>query len=222
MGFSIFFVTLLPKWIYMQENLEISKYKRSLRGRIPEVAMKLFLKNGIHSVRMNDVAKEMGISKRTIYEIYDNKESLLFDVVVAHFKQRLDNMEYVLRKCSNVMEILLEVYRMKVADFKNTNPLFFTEMIRYPQLLQFLNDQNLMMRQHSLDFYHRGVEEGYFRPDVNYSLAIILFDVMGQFIMEKELYRTYSIEEIFKNIVFVSIRGMCTERGIRAIDKILG
>ena len=130
MGFSIFFVTLLPKWIYMQENLEISKYKKSLRGRIPDVAMKLFLKNGIHSVRMDDVAKEMGISKRTIYEIYDNKESLLFEVVVAHFKRRLDNMEYVLRKCSNVMEILLEVYRMKVTDFKTTNPLFFTEMVR--------------------------------------------------------------------------------------------
>jgi hypothetical protein len=57
---------------------------------------------------------------------------------------------------------------------------------------------------------------------VNYHLAILLFDVMGQFIMEKELYRTYSIEEIFKNIVFVSIRGMCTQRGVQAIDKILG
>ena len=55
----------------MQENLEISKYKKSLRGRIPEVAMKLFLANGINSVRMDDVAKQMGISKRTIYEIYD-------------------------------------------------------------------------------------------------------------------------------------------------------
>jgi hypothetical protein len=95
-------------------------------------------------------------------------------------------------------------------------------MIRYPQLQVFLNEQNQAMRQHSLDFYQRGVEEGYFRADVNYRLAIMLFDVMGQFIMEKELYRTYSIEEIFKNIVFVSIRGMCTQRGVQAIDKILG
>jgi AcrR family transcriptional regulator len=206
----------------MQENSEISQYKLGLRDKIVEVAMNLFIKNGIRLVRMDDVAHEMGISKRTIYELYEKKEDLLYEVVVCHFKQRQAVMADVLGRCNDVMEILLEVYHQKVADFKNTNPLFFTEMIRYPQLLQFLNDQNLMMRQHSLDFYHRGVEEGYFRPDVNYSLAIILFDVMGQFIMEKELYRTYSIEEIFKNIVFVSIRGMCTERGIRAIDKILG
>ncbi len=221
MGFSIFFVTLLPKWIYMQENLDISKYKKSLRGRIPEVAMKLFLANGIHSVRMDDVAKQMGISKRTIYEIYDNKESLLFDVVVAHFKQRLDNMEYVLRKCSNVMEILLEVYRMKVADFKTTNPLFFSEMVRYPQLQQFLIEQNDHMRENSLRFMQRGIDEGYFRKDVNYEIAGLLFDSMGAYIMEKELYRKYSIEDIFRNIVFVSLRGMCTTKGIEAIDSMI-
>ena len=217
-----FFCIFAPKWINMQENIEISQYKLGLRDKIVDVAMNLFIKHGIRLVRMDDVAHEMGISKRTIYELYEKKEDLLYEVVVCHFKQRQAVMADVLGRCNDVMEILLEVYHQKVADFKNTNPLFFTEMIRYPQLLQFLNDQNLMMRQHSLDFYHRGVEEGYFRPDVNYSLAIILFDVMGQFIMEKELYRTYSIEEIFKNIVFVSIRGMCTERGIRAIDKILG
>ena len=221
MGFSIFFVTLLPKWIYMQENLEISKYKKSLRGRIPEVAMKLFLANGINSVRMDDVAKQMGISKRTIYEIYDNKEALLFDVVVAHFKQRLDNMEFVLRKCNNVMEILLEVYRMKVADFKNTNPLFFTEMVRYPQLQQFLIEQNDHMRENSLRFMQRGIDEGYFRKDVNYEIAGLLFDAMGAYIMEKELYRKYSIEDIFRNIVFVSLRGMCTDKGIEAIDSMI-
>lgn len=221
MGFSIFFVTLLPKWIYMQENLEISKYKKSLRGRIPEVAMKLFLANGINSVRMDDVAKQMGISKRTIYEIYDNKEALLFDVVVAHFKHRLVNMEFVLRKCTNVMEILLEVYRMKVADFKNTNPLFFTEMVRYPQLHQFLVEQNDHMRENSLQFMQRGIKEGYFRKDVNYEIAGLLFDAMGAYIMEKELYRKYSIEDIFRDIVFVSLRGMCTDKGIEAIDSMI-
>ena len=194
MGFSIFFVTLLPKWIYMQENLEISKYKKSLRGRIPEVAMKLFLANGINSVRMDDVAKQMGISKRTIYEIYDNKEAL---------------------------EILLEVYRMKVADFKNTNPLFFTEMVRYPQLHQFLVEQNDHMRENSLQFMQRGIKEGYFRKDVNYEIAGLLFDAMGAYIMEKELYRKYSIEDIFRNIVFVSLRGMCTDKGIEAIDSMI-
>ena len=218
----VFFCIFAAKWINMQENSEISQYKLGLRDKIVDVAMKLFLKHGIRLVRMDDVARKMGISKRTIYELYSNKEDLLYEVVVCHFKQRQAMMNQVLCRCNDVMEILLEVYHQKVADFKMTNPLFFSEMIRYPQLQDFLNQQNLEMRQHSIDFYKRGVGEGYFRADVNYELAVKLFDVMGQYIMEQELYRTYSIEEIFKNIVFVSIRGMCTERGVKAIDKILG
>ena len=205
----------------MQENLEISKYKKSLRGRIPEVAMKLFLKNGIHSVRMDDVAKQLGISKRTIYELYGNKESLLFDVVVIHFKKRLKNMEKVISNCNNVMEILLEVYHMKVADFKSTNPLFFSEMVRYPQIQYFLIEQNNHMRENSLRFMQRGINEGYFRKDVNYEIAGLMFDAMGAYIMEKELYRKYSIEDVFRNIVFVSLRGMCTDKGIEAIDSMI-
>ena len=205
----------------MQENLEFSEYKQNLRHKIPDVAMKLFTERGIRLVRMDDVAHEMGISKRTIYELYETKEELLYEVVVIHFKHREEVMEQVVSRCSNVMEILLEVYHMKVADFKNTNPLFFTEMIRYPLLQKFLVEQNKQMREHSFVFFKRGIDEGYFRGDLDYEMAGLLFDAMGQYIMEKELYRSYSIEEIFKNIVFVSLRGLCTEKGIRAIDTMV-
>ncbi len=206
----------------MQEIKDISAYKLSLREKIPDVAMQLFTERGVNAVRMDDVAQTMGISKRTIYELYDKKENLLFEVVVKHFQLRMQRMEKAVSTCSNVMEILLEVYHMKVSDFKNTNPLFFTEMVRYPQLQQFLVEQNNLLRDNSLAFIRRGVEEGYFRGDLNYQMAVLQFDAMGQYIMEKELYRQYSIEDIFRNLVFVSLRGLCTDKGIRAIDEMIG
>ena len=205
----------------MQEIKDISDYKLNLKARIPDVAMQLFTDRGINAVRMDDVAQTMGISKRTIYELYDKKEDLLFEVVVKHFRQRMDRMEQAVSHCSNVMEILLEVYHMKVSDFKETNPLFFTEMVRYPQLKRFLDEQNDVMRDNSLLFIQRGVDEGYFRADLNYQMAVLQFDAMGEYIMQKELYRQYSIEEIFRNLVFVSLRGLCTDKGIKAIDEML-
>ena len=205
----------------MQEIKDISDYKLNLKERIPDVALQLFTERGINSVRMDDVAQTMGISKRTIYELYDKKEDLLFEVVVKHFKRRMDRMEQAVSHCSNVMEILLEVYHMKVSDFKETNPLFFTEMIRYPQVKKFLDEQNNLMRDNSYSFIQRGVEEGYFRADLNYQMAVLQFDAMGEYVMQKELYRQYSIEDIFRNLVFVSLRGLCTEKGIKAIDEML-
>ena len=61
-----FFCIFDPKWINMQENSEISQYKLGLRDKIVDVAMNLFTKHGIRLVRMDDVAHELGISKRTI------------------------------------------------------------------------------------------------------------------------------------------------------------
>ena len=110
---------------------------------------------------------------------------------------------------------------MKVANFKNTNPLFFTEMVKYPELQVFLEEQNNHMRENSLLFIQRGVDEGYFRADLNYKMAVLQFDAMGEYVMQKELYRQYSIEDIFRNLVFVSLRGLCTDKGIKAIDEIL-
>jgi len=205
----------------MQDFKDISDYKLNLRERIPDVAMQLFTERGINAVRMDDVAQTMGISKRTIYELYDKKEDLLFEVVVKHFKQRMDRMEQAVSHCSNVMEILLEVYHMKVSDFKSTNPLFFLEMVRYPLVKRFLDEQNELMRDHSLAFIQRGVEEGYFRSDLNFQMSVLQFDAMGEYIMQKELYRQYSIEDIFRNLVFVSLRGLCTDKGIKAIDEML-
>lgn len=205
----------------MQDFKDISDYKLNLRERIPDVALQLFTERGINAVRMDDVAQTMGISKRTIYELYDKKEDLLFEVVVKHFKMRMDRMEEAVSNCDNVMEILLEVYHMKVADFKSTNPLFFLEMVRYPLVKRFLDEQNELMRDHSLAFIQRGVEEGYFRSDLNFQMSVLQFDAMGEYIMQKELYRQYSIEDIFRNLVFVSLRGLCTDKGIKAIDEML-
>lgn len=205
----------------MQEIKDISAYKQGVKERIPDVAMQLFTERGISAVRMDDVAQTMGISKRTIYELYDKKEDLLFEVVVKHFKLRMDRMEQAVSHCTNVMEILLEVYHMKVSDFKETNPLFFTEMVKYPQVKRFLDEQNDVMRENSMLFIQRGVDEGYFRADLNYQMAVLQFDAMGEYIMQKELYRQYSIEDIFRNLVFVSLRGLCTDKGIKAIDEML-
>ena len=70
-----------------------------------------------------------------------------------------------------------------------------------------------------LEIMHKGVDEGYFRSDVNYELVVKLFDSIGLYMSEKELYQDYSFEELFCNMVFVAIRGFCTIKGIEELDK---
>lgn len=205
----------------MQETKSISPYKQELKVRILTVAMKAFAERGIRAVKMDDVASELGISKRTLYEIYENKELLLYEGVTHYYQLKEDELKCKTADCRNVMEILLTVYRTKVEEFRKTNQLFYDDMVKYPKVQRFLIQQNQTMLHKSIKFLERGIIEGYFRKDLNCELAARMFDALGEYVVMNKLYQKYSIEEIFVNLVFVSMRGLCTEKGIKALDKII-
>lgn len=206
----------------MQETKEISAYKQGLRGKILETAMNAFGEKGIRAVKMDDVAVDLGISKRTLYELYDNKEQLLFEGVKVYNEQRQILIKEKTKNCGNVMEILLTVYRIKVEKFRQTNPLFYADLVKYPKVARFLHQQNQYIHTEMQKFIQRGVSEGFFREDVDEALTMHLFDALGEYVMMNQLYRRYTIEDIFKNIIFVSLRGICTEKGVVALDRIIG
>lgn len=205
----------------MQESKEISQYKKNLRDKILETAMRAFAQRGIRAVKMDDVASELSISKRTIYEIFSDKESLLFEGMKKYHAERQALAKEKTSQCENVMEVMVAVYRMKVEEFRQTNPLFFVDLVKYPKVSRFLNQQNQQMRKDLLKFMERGIYEGFFREEVNYELAGRLFDALGKYVMVNQLYRQYTIEEIFQNLIFVSMRGLCTDKGVKALDSIL-
>ena len=205
----------------MQESKEISAYKKNLRGVILNTAMQAFAQKGIRAVKMDDVAATLGISKRTLYEIFETKEELLFEGIRKFYAERQEIAKRETQKCKNVMEVLVAVYRIKVEEFRKTNPLFYADLAKYPKVARFLNQQNQQTHKDMLKFMERGIYEGYFREEVNYDLAGRLFDALGKYVMVNQLYRQYTIEEIFQNLVFVTMRGLCTEKGIKALDHIV-
>ena len=219
--FTIILYLCRQNRMIMQESKEISDYKKNLRGSILETAMHAFAEKGIRAVKMDDVAAALGISKRTLYEIFETKELLLFEGIRKYHAERQEYARQATLQCKNVMEVLVAIYRIKVDEFRKTNPQFYADMDKYPKVARFLNQQNQQMRKDMLKFMERGIYEGYFRDDVNYELAWRLFDALGKYVMVNQLYRQYTIEEIFQNLVFVTMRGLCTEKGIKALDHIV-
>ena len=203
----------------MQETKNISPYKQGLRDKIITSAMLAFAKKGIRQVKMDDVASELGISKRTLYEIFDKKEDLLYEGVKYYLGERRSQMEQRAKSCNNVMEIILLAYKQKVEEVRQTNPCFYTDLVKYPKVARYLAQQNQQMLTNMTKFIERGIEEGYFRKEVNPELVARLFDALGKYVMEQQLYCLYTIEDIFTNLVFVTIRGICTEKGIEVIKQ---
>ncbi len=205
----------------MQETKDISPYRRRLKTRILETAMTEFADKGVRKVKMDDVASILSISKRTLYEIYVTKEVLLFEGLKLYAARREKELTAATKNCQNVMEILLTVYKRKLEESQHTSIMFYRDVVKYPMALQFLKEQNERNRERSQQFIKRGIQEGYFRSDLDYKLAGGLFELLGKYIMDNRLYESYSIQEIFHNLVFVSLRGVCTEKGAVELDRII-
>ena len=203
----------------MSDSGNISAYRQQLRERIIETSMRAFAAHGIRAVKMDDIARLLGISKRTLYELYENKETVLCEGIrYFHSKSEQSMMEMVERGKS-VIDIVLEVYRQRLEELRGTSSLFYDDLKKYPHVLSILEEYKKRNHQHFVNFLHRGVDEGYFRSDLDYDIVPLMFDAIGRYIMLRELYRQFDMEQVFKSLVFTSLRGICTAMGAKALDK---
>lgn len=185
-----------------------------------KVATREFTTIGVKSVKMDDIARKLKISKRTLYEIYDNKEQLLLESVarrIHEFDATLERFDSSGEK--QVIDILLEFYRLQMEELRDMNPVYYEDLHKYPRVMSFLEQVNKEHKAHSKDFFKRGVLEGYFRNDFNYELISLMGNNVMQNVMESKLYNTYSLQDIFRNVVMLFIRGLCTAKGILELDR---
>jgi len=206
----------------MSDSSQNTVYRQQLKERIIDTAIRAFAAHGVRSVKMDEVSRALSISKRTVYELFENKEYLLFAGVQKYMQRKEEEMMAFVKQSSSVIDVILYVYKVKVEESKNTNPQFYADLVKYPRVMALLEESKEYNRQRLSEFLKRGVTEGYFRGDIDYSVVAYLFDAIGTQVMSRQLYKQFTIEQLFFNLVFISIRGMCTPRGVELLDERLG
>ena len=194
-------------------------YRQELKEKILITAINLFHKHGIRSVKMDDIANELKISKRTLYEIYSNKEELLLEVV-RHDKQREKRrMDEIGRTGSNVINIIIEICRFRLEEFSQINPLFFEEIHKYPELLAYVRRLHDEREIDAHAFIQRGINEGLFLPNLNYDIVRTMTVALQNAIMNQYLYKKYDIKELAHVSILFFIRAYCTMKGVKMLDE---
>ena len=95
--------------------------KKKLKEQIVETAMEAFTKLGIRCVRMDDIALSLSISKRTLYELFRDKENLLLEGLRMQQQQVNEAMIEVTTRTENVLEVIFAFYNLKSASNLNGN-----------------------------------------------------------------------------------------------------
>lgn len=206
----------------MQKNSSVTSYRQQLREKILKISMEEFKSKGIRAVKMDDIAALLGISKRTLYEIYSNKEELLlecvkfqegqYDAYMASFEKDPSN---------NVIDIIIEFYNKQIQWLSDVNPLCFSDIQKYSQVVSYFERRDIERKQDKMIFYQRGIREGVFRDDVDYDVLSRILKASIDYIKQTQMYKEYDLTRILNNIIMLFIRGVCTYDGIKQFDALM-
>lgn len=202
--------------------VEINEYRKELKCRIIDYAMGEFYKRGVRAVKMDEISQGLHVSKRTVYEIFGDKEELLLAGLKIKNQELREKLEaYACNVAHNVVDIIGYFYKLQMEVNSMVGVAFYEEIHRMPRVIEFFDQEHEREYADRVKFLKAGVEEGFFRQDIDYSLTMELLSASMSEIMRNQLYKKYSMQEMFDNYFLVIIRGFCTERGAALLNKVI-
>lgn len=220
MFFCYLCMTAIVSDSLMNKTITPNEYRQELRLRLLRVAMREFRSKGIKAVKTDDIANILSVSKRTMYETFENKEHLLMESVKAEYDGFDRHMQaFAAEKERHVMDFILETYRLHMESLKDTVPNYYADLRKYPKVLAWMEARHNEFQERTCRFFEQGVRQGYFRQDVNYELIYRVTTGSLIYIMENQMYKQYDLKQIFRDIVMLYFRGLCTKKGITELDN---
>ncbi len=199
----------------------MTAYREGLVEKILSTAMPLFKEKGIKAVKMDDIARELGISKRTLYEIYNTKEDLLIECLHHHSDYMVNQITEYSTHEDNQMKIITFAIKSRLSDLTSTSHQYFLDIEKYPQIRSLMEKNKERLANKSSDFIQKCVEQGYFRRDINYNIFHKIGDAVLEYIMKNRIYREFSWSEIFNTFIKIHLSGCCTEKGHKYLKDII-
>jgi len=194
-----------------------------MKERILKKADELFNKYGIRSVTMDEIATQLGMSKKTIYQYFSDKDELV-DVVI-------ENVIEFSRQCCEkdrleapnaIAEVFLAL-DMVSKIFKNMNPGIMFDLERYhPRTFKRFLDHKNKFLYHTIKLnLERGVAEGYYRPEINIEIVARFRLEAMMIVFNQEAFRdtNFSLVQLHREVLDQFIFASASMKGYKLITK---
>ena len=195
-----------------------------LKERIIENASELFFRNGIRSMTMSDIANGLGISKRTLYEVFRDKEELLEECLNYYHAKADREIEQLTRNSDNVIDTMMRLYARNFFQMLEAGKLLVNDLKKYYSHLyrkieKKRNDDVCIF----IPLFEKGVEQGLIRDDVNFEVMLWLLKIQFDAVLNEHTIPTgkYSAHQFLQAIIQNFLRGIATPLGNERIDRLM-
>ena len=194
-----------------------------MKEKIIETSLQQFLEHGIRKMTLQKLVLVLGISTKTMYKYFSNKEELLEECLGLHYKEADKQINELLKDCDNPVASLVRVFSKSIElDFGTTHLFYHDLNYYYPEL------QDKVMKKYvsgSLEtvvsIIQQGISEVYFLPYLKAPIVLETLTAMYASVTRNNIYKDFSMKhELIKHTIMIYLRGICTDKGLKIITQL--
>ncbi|MBK9012637.1 MAG: TetR/AcrR family transcriptional regulator [Saprospiraceae bacterium] len=195
----------------------------SIKEEIVKRSEQLFMRVGIKSVTMDDVSRELGISKKTLYQHFENKDSLVEAVIDTHVEREQACTEEIVQGAKDALEEMIRIGVFLASTIEDVSPSTLFDLQKY----YFKTWEVLMKKQdeHIINSVvkniKKGIAEGNYREDVNAEVIAKIYAKATYMIVDEiaNLNSIFSRKEMIWELHNYHIHAIATPKGLKLWKK---
>ena len=198
--------------------------QNNIKELIKEKAEELFFSYGIKSVSMDDIAKKAGVSKRTIYEFFEDKNELVNEIVQDLVRSYSDLFRSSQSTAEDAIDEVIKQDDELLGIWAKIQPGFFFELERtFPETSEQLEQYKLIIRKGIMSNLRRGKEGGNYREDIDIALVSDLRFHQLMNVMKPQLLTSHelNITQLAREFTVLYLHAITTENGKKLLYKYL-
>lgn len=193
------------------------------REIILDHAMNMFVKQGVKAVRMDDIARELSVSKRTLYELFDDKEELLYQSILRFTKLGAERRMEHIQSIDNRLEAMIFALRDMMSHAPTASRLRRNMQRFYPSVFNRLEHEfNVQQNQTIRQWIKDCIADDYFTTTADSDFVVRILVESTQGIIHSDTFDAYDTIDMVSYVsysVIIFIRGLCTAKGMEIIDR---
>ena len=196
---------------------------KTVEERIKSRARDLFLQHGLKSTSVDDIAQEMGISKKTLYKYFSSKDDLVQQIVLEQMRQEREALTEIHEKSANAVDEMISIARYIIKMFRSLKPATAFDLKKYyPESWKQVERLHFeFVFQTILENLKKGMAEGYYRTDLNPEVIARLYVGKALFLVDEKYFplSQYDRKCLVVETMQYHLRGVLNEKGLQLFNQ---
>jgi len=177
----------------------------------------LFMRLGVRSVTMDDVSRELGMSKKTLYQYFENKDHLVTAVVSWHLDEEREEYSQIALRAENAIDELHQIARCMRENILKMNPTTLYDLKKFHSTAWglFVAFKSNFIKGNVEENIKKGIAQGYYRENLDAAILAVFRVEQVQLIFDQSIYPSSTFDfarvqiQLFDHFVY----GLLTEKG---------